>query len=246
MLGNLPWSSTGAFSLPRANLRAYPNYTSPIAAGPALSQLPSQCSVHLFSGVLLTAYGQARCRRARSRSCQSTPIHPLLRRIADRDHALFYAYGRLLRSMVVGRAQHARVCEGCPVRPIWRTLDRRRRAASHDGCRCYASDLEMVDTCLPSTTSNALVSPRQTPEPSPAGIDWHITRDVTVYGSFLASGEPMNATLSIPNVVDSTYTGALSISVSLSFEPATCDLRGPRCASSGFVQKPYHPVGPLA
>mmetsp|Transcript_47231 Transcript_47231/g.156556 ORF Transcript_47231/g.156556 Transcript_47231/m.156556 type:complete len:219 (+) Transcript_47231:498-1154(+) len=29
----------------------------------------------------------------------------------------------------------------------------------------------------------------------------------------------MNATLSIPNVVDSTYTGALSISVSLSFEP---------------------------
>jgi len=79
MVGNLPWSSTGAFSLPRANLRAYPNYTSPIAAGPALSQLPSQCSVHLFSGVLLTAYGQA---NAVARAPAHANPHPYTRSCA--------------------------------------------------------------------------------------------------------------------------------------------------------------------
>ncbi|EOD11819.1 hypothetical protein EMIHUDRAFT_437477, partial [Emiliania huxleyi CCMP1516] len=166
MVGNLPWSSTGAFSLPRANLRAYPNYTSPIAAGPALSQLPSQCSVHLFSGVLLTAYGQI------ATAPFSTPTG---------------ACSAPWSSVVLSMHGSVRGVQFDRYGALW------------------IGGVELLRTT--------------TPEPSPAGIDWHIARDVTVYGSFLASGEPMNATLSIPNVVDSTYTGALSISVSLSFEP---------------------------
>jgi hypothetical protein len=57
-----------------------------------------------------------------------------------------------------------------------------------------------------------------TPEPDADGIEWRIARDLTPYSSlFTAAG---NASLAIPNVVDTTYTGVLYISVNISFVSA--------------------------
>eukprot|EP00937_MAST-01D_sp_MAST-1D-sp2_P004366 g4366.t1 len=60
-----------------------------------------------------------------------------------------------------------------------------------------------------------------TPEPSPDGIEWRIERDVTEYAAhFGRASAGANATLSIPNVVDATYTGVLHVNASLAFYSA--------------------------
>jgi len=60
-----------------------------------------------------------------------------------------------------------------------------------------------------------------TPEPTPIGIEWKTQRDVSEYISLFASQVPLNATLSIPNVVNPTYTGVLMVNITISlFEAA--------------------------
>lgn len=54
-----------------------------------------------------------------------------------------------------------------------------------------------------------------TPEPDATGIRWQIERDLSEYAPLFAS--PSNATLQIPNLVDSTYTGVLYLNVTLTF-----------------------------
>jgi hypothetical protein len=64
-----------------------------------------------------------------------------------------------------------------------------------------------------------------TPEPSPQGISWHVEKDVSDYMTYILDGaRPKVATLSIPNVIDGTYTGVLYVNATLSFygrAPAT-------------------------
>jgi len=57
-----------------------------------------------------------------------------------------------------------------------------------------------------------------TPEPDTKGIRWQIARDLSDYAPLFAS--PSNATLQIPNLVDSTYTGVLYLNVTLTFYEA--------------------------
>eukprot|EP00756_Hemistasia_phaeocysticola_P047226 Hpha_TRINITY_DN21212_c0_g1::TRINITY_DN21212_c0_g1_i1::g.171596::m.171596 len=60
-----------------------------------------------------------------------------------------------------------------------------------------------------------------TPEPSPKGIRWHVEKDLTRYAALFLGAAGENASLSIPNVIDSTYTGVLNINATLSFYLAT-------------------------
>lgn len=54
-----------------------------------------------------------------------------------------------------------------------------------------------------------------TPEPSPEGIRWHVTKDLTEYAGLLATPQPVE--MLIGNVVDDTYTGVLDVTVHLTF-----------------------------
>ncbi len=54
-----------------------------------------------------------------------------------------------------------------------------------------------------------------TPEPSESGISWHVGKDVTALAPVLRS--PTDVTMFVGNVVDSTYTGVLAITVDLDF-----------------------------
>ena len=58
-----------------------------------------------------------------------------------------------------------------------------------------------------------------TPEPSPAGVEWVVAKDVTRFAQLFRTATPAsaNASLSIPNVVDSTYTGVLYVDAKLTF-----------------------------
>lgn len=64
-----------------------------------------------------------------------------------------------------------------------------------------------------------------TPEPSPQGITWHVEKDVSDYMTYILDPlRPKTAILSIPNVIDGTYTGVLYVNATLSFygrKPAT-------------------------
>jgi len=54
-----------------------------------------------------------------------------------------------------------------------------------------------------------------TPEPSPAGIGWHVEKDVTELAPLLR--DPQQVQAFIGNVVDSTYTGVIHVTVDLDF-----------------------------
>ena len=59
-----------------------------------------------------------------------------------------------------------------------------------------------------------------TPEPTSAGITWDIEKDVTIYGDYFRSNSDIYTSLSIPNNVDSTYTGVIEVALQLSFYTA--------------------------
>ena len=61
-----------------------------------------------------------------------------------------------------------------------------------------------------------------TPEPTAAGIQWSIEKDVTVYSSYFLTPN-LTAYLAIPNNVDNTYTGVIHISATLTFYSADSD-----------------------
>ncbi len=86
-----------------------------------------------------------------------------------------------------------------------------------------------------------------TPEPSPQGIAWQVEKDVSDYLSYILDASvPKNGTVSITNIVDSTYTGVIYINATLSFygrpfstpasSPATL-LRGRAGNSSNATDK---------
>ncbi|WP_338684111.1 peptide-N4-asparagine amidase A [Streptomyces acidiscabies] len=62
-----------------------------------------------------------------------------------------------------------------------------------------------------------------TPEPSQDGIDWSVEKDVTRYAKTLSAPQPVD--MLIGNVVDDTYTGILNVKVTLTFYPATSEVR---------------------
>ena len=67
-----------------------------------------------------------------------------------------------------------------------------------------------------------------TPEPSPQGISWHVEKDVSDYMTYiLDAAHAKRAVLSIPNVVDKTYTGVLYVNATLSFYGRPFDASDP-------------------
>jgi hypothetical protein len=54
-----------------------------------------------------------------------------------------------------------------------------------------------------------------TPEPDPAGITWHVEKDVSQYAPVLERPQPV--VVSLENLVDSTFTGIFHITLSLTF-----------------------------
>jgi hypothetical protein len=57
-----------------------------------------------------------------------------------------------------------------------------------------------------------------TPEPDPDGIAWHVDKNVTEYSSLFNQSQPF--TISMPNYLNSTLTGVMHISASLTFYEA--------------------------
>ena len=57
-----------------------------------------------------------------------------------------------------------------------------------------------------------------TPEPDPDGIAWHVDKNVTEYSSLFTHSQPF--TISMPNYLNSTLTGVMHISASLTFYEA--------------------------
>lgn len=56
-----------------------------------------------------------------------------------------------------------------------------------------------------------------TAEPTSTGIEWNLERDITDYREYLSSSSNLYTSLSIPNNVDSTYTGIIEVNVVLTF-----------------------------
>ena len=54
-----------------------------------------------------------------------------------------------------------------------------------------------------------------TPEPTPAGITWHVEKDVSQYAAVFASGQPY--AVHLPNVVNNVYTGIIYVTAALTF-----------------------------
>src|SRR5262249_18543780 len=57
-----------------------------------------------------------------------------------------------------------------------------------------------------------------TPEPDPAGIKWHVEKDVTEYSSVLR--QPQTVVVDLGNLVNATFTGVLHITLTLTFYEA--------------------------
>ena len=62
---------------------------------------------------------------------------------------------------------------------------------------------------------NAMVYMGTTPEPTPAGITWHVEKDLSEYTPLLTQNQPF--ALQIPNIVNDVYTGTIHINATLAF-----------------------------
>ena len=54
-----------------------------------------------------------------------------------------------------------------------------------------------------------------TPEPTPAGITWHVEKDVSQYAAVFASSQPY--AVHLPNVVNNVFTGIIYVTSTLTF-----------------------------
>ena len=70
-----------------------------------------------------------------------------------------------------------------------------------------------------------------TPEPDPAGITWHVEKDVSQYAPVL--DRPQTVVVSLENLVDSTFTGVFHITLTLTFFET--DWRHPAAAAPSQV-----------
>src|ERR1700761_1014467 len=57
-----------------------------------------------------------------------------------------------------------------------------------------------------------------TPEPDPAGISWHVAKDISAFIPLLSRSEPLVADLG--NIVDSTYTGVYHMTMTFTYYQA--------------------------
>src|ERR1700761_2147698 len=57
-----------------------------------------------------------------------------------------------------------------------------------------------------------------TPEPDPAGISWHVAKDISAFIPLLSKTEPLVADLG--NIVDSTYTGVYHMTMTFTYYQA--------------------------
>lgn len=62
---------------------------------------------------------------------------------------------------------------------------------------------------------NAMIYMGTTPEPTPAGITWHVEKDVSEYAPIL--GQPQTFAVQIPNLVNSRFTGIIYATATLTF-----------------------------
>ena len=69
-----------------------------------------------------------------------------------------------------------------------------------------------------------------TPEPDPAGISWHVEKDVTEYSALLSQPQPFR--VSMENYVFGPYTGILYITVTLTFYTASAQYPAPTTPDS--------------
>mmetsp|Transcript_97845 Transcript_97845/g.279825 ORF Transcript_97845/g.279825 Transcript_97845/m.279825 type:complete len:573 (+) Transcript_97845:73-1791(+) len=79
-----------------------------------------------------------------------------------------------------------------------------------------------------------------TPEPDTPGIEWAIERDVTHYSTLFT--ESANATLQIPNTVNSQYTGVLYITASLVFYSDSATVEGKSTVEGGSIPDAIIPL----
>jgi hypothetical protein len=70
-----------------------------------------------------------------------------------------------------------------------------------------------------------------TPEPDPAGISWHVEKDVTAFAPLLRTQQPL--AVSLANVVNSTYTGVYHMTLTLTYYQA--DRAHPAAATADQV-----------
>jgi hypothetical protein len=70
-----------------------------------------------------------------------------------------------------------------------------------------------------------------TPEPDPAGISWHVEKDVSEYAPVLRRQQ--TAVVDLGNIVDSTFTGVFHVALSLTFYEA--DREHPAAAAPSQV-----------
>jgi len=56
-----------------------------------------------------------------------------------------------------------------------------------------------------------------TPEPTPAGITWHVEKDVSQYATVFTASQPY--AIHLPNVVNNVYTGIVYVTATLTFYP---------------------------
>jgi hypothetical protein len=70
-----------------------------------------------------------------------------------------------------------------------------------------------------------------TPEPDPSGITWHFDRDITEFGPLLHQAQPI--VLDLGNIVNSTYTAAYDVTVTITYYRA--DLAHPAPAQADTV-----------
>src|SRR6266702_5528878 len=62
---------------------------------------------------------------------------------------------------------------------------------------------------------SAMVYMGTTPEPTPAGITWHVEKDLSEYTPLLMQTQPF--AVQIPNIVNNVYTGTIYINATLTF-----------------------------
>ena len=146
--------------------RHFPNYSDPVAAGPAVLRPGTPCAVTLFHGVGLRSFEQV-------------------------EHAPY--------------APPSGACAG-PWAAVRLRVRGRVRGVQFDRYGAlWLGGVELLRTT--------------TPEPSAAGIEWAVERDLSAYAALFA--HPSNATLTIPNEVEGEYTGVLNLSAQLLFTPSS-------------------------
>ena len=247
-----------------AAAHAFPASQSPFSSAPAIQKGTLRCSVHIFDGVELTQYGQI----------VTAPYAPPPTGCADGALAVLEVRGGINAGRQYLSPRGYAVETGRGAAAAW-DVDmpwRRVAATPRPGTWIFCGDdsrrrrgwgVESTGARLRYDRFGALwlgpveILRTTTPEPNyDNAIAWSADRDLTEYSSLLL--EPWNASISIPNTVDSThasragkhepnplvpicrrrYTGVLSFNISISFYDAPVGVGTP----ASYVQAVLAPL----